>query len=334
MNHRVFSFGKRIFIIILCGLLGLGCCPPSAIAQQLPSAKRVVSVPFAPTLLAQPQLRQPQLVGVNPLFLGEPPSWVVAGFFKWLLGGDGGSDSLSGSSTAGRRGKCNALNQSFAAVMPRQPVTNNGNQTIVSGRAIAQTAALQPSVFVYLPDLSGDLAASEAEDVIHTEVMIQHLKGDKELDFHLNKDISIPVPRQGGLAEISFENLGLMLDAGEFYHWYFSIICDEKRPTRNPSVDAWVKVMDADERIKTVEELSRLVEGQSKAEFYIEKELWSEAFGTLMQLRCQDPDNSYYLEQLNTLLIELRLDEVAEQSIKQNILEAVETSSCPVLLRT
>lgn len=328
MTHIVFSFGKRIFIVLLCCLLWLGCCPLSALAQSPVATVDAVGLP-----LAQTQLAQAQVAGVNGLFFSEQPPWVVAGFFSWLFGGGGGSESLKGSSTAGRRGKCNALNQSFAAVMPRQPIKDSETQALVSGRAIAQTAEVQPSVFVYLPNLSIDSAFPESEKVSHAEFMIQQLKGDKEVDFRLSSPISIPIPQQGGLAEISFENLGLTLEPGEFYHWYFSILCDSKRPTRNPSADAWVKVMDAPERIEIAEALSRIVEDKAKAEFYIEQELWSEAFGLLMQLRCQNPENVYYREQLNKLLPELRLDEVAEQDVKQKISAAVEAPFCPILLQ-
>ena len=282
---------------------------------------------------------------MNLLFHSDRSSLIFAGFFDWLLGRGSSSDSLEKSGTAGRNGRCNALNQSFAAVIPREPVIDSESQEIVSGRAIALTTELQPTVLLYLPDLSDISALPGVDRVRDAEFMLQLLKSEegKEIDFlnltdekevdFPNTPIRVSIPEHGGLADISFKDLRLTLEPGQFYHWYFSILCGSERPARNPSVNAWIKVLDTPERIEIKNELSRTLNVQARAEFYLEKEFWSEAFSTLMQLRCQDPENVYYREKLNDLLPELLLDKFVEREVGQKISEAIETQSCSILLK-
>ncbi|MGD1952361.1 MAG: DUF928 domain-containing protein [Leptolyngbyaceae cyanobacterium] len=320
MNYLKSSFIKRLFVVLLSLLLGLG-------ARPLPALAQTSNVTASTSVWEQPS----QLLKVSNMVLVKTPL-----FAFWPFGGrrrransSGRYGSQKQTNSAGRHGNCNALNQLFAAIVPRVQITNTPSQSATSDRALAFTAKVQPTVFVYLPDLSDiqNLPKSASGSPL-AELMIQKVTNTEEVDFQRR---IISVPSRGGIAPISFEQLGIVLEPAQSYRWYLSIICDRDRPARNPSVDAWIEVIDDSEREKIEADSILITDAQARVDFYTKEGLWPEAFEGLMQLRCQEPGNARYREELKNLLPELFLDDKVDKRVKGKIAEAFESEDCPIL---
>lgn len=316
MNLFKTSFGKQLCTIFLCLLLSLGCFSPVALAQ---------SVPENPLAIAA-QVNIDRLLNVSHLVHGQhliPASFWI---FKRKSKTNDGAPTETG--TAGRRGPCHELNQSFAALVPRRGLNSPDS---LPGTAVGFTANVQPTTFVHLPDVSEFHSLTESSD-FSAQFMVQQLQEQYEVDF-LENPIEFVIPYQAGITAISFADLDLMLEPDRAYHWYLSIICDRNQPSRNPSVDAWLEVVNADEQRSLANEVSTITDALEKATFYIEQDLWHEAVTLLTALRCQAPGNARYKENLQELLSDLFLDNDIEAGIRNKIIEAVETQSCPTQLR-
>ena len=316
MNFLKPSCLKQLYNFCLCLLLGLGCCSSVVLA-------RLVFEPTSATAQASTGrlLNSRSLVPDQHLNLA-----IIFRYFRRSPKRSDGAPTDTGS--AGRRGPCHELNQSFAALVPRIEV-NSPNS--LAGITYGFTTQVHPTAFVYLPDLSEFLPPTESGD-FSAQFMLQQLQGQDEVDL-LDSAINISIPPRAGIVAINFEDLNLTLDPDQAYHWYLSVICDQERPSRNPSVDAWLEVVDAGERQVIEDKVSAITNDLEKVEFYVEQEIWHDAVTLLVALRCQAPSNVQYKEELKELLTTLFLDDQIEARIKNKIAEAVETQQCPAQLR-
>jgi Domain of Unknown Function (DUF928) len=59
-------------------------------------------------------------------------------------------------------------------------------------------------------------------------------------DKHLVKETPIlfKLPEKAGIAQVK---LPISLEVNKQYKWFFSIVCDENKPSRNPSVTGWIR---------------------------------------------------------------------------------------------
>lgn len=108
-----------------------------------------------------------------------------------------------------------------------------------------------------------------------------------------------------GIYHFSLQSTGVALELGKVYHWYLSIICDLHRPSRNLSIDAWVK------RVKPSSELSQLERnGDYKRllERYYGDGIWYETLTLLATLRCQYQDAELF-EAWSSLLQSIGIEE-------------------------
>lgn len=301
---------KRLLATILSLLLGLGLLPSEALAI---SESGLLTAQVDEPILNSPAINQ------------ELTTLAVSWFPPFRRRRKVRDSRPANSRSAGRRGQCNALNQSFVALVPY-----TDPQDLASGTALGFTAQTQPKIFVYLPDLTDVIVQTGAN---HTaQFMLQRLQGENEVDV-LTEAIDIPLSNRAGIAEISFEQLGVTIEPDQAYHWYLSIICDQRRPSRNPSVDAWIEVVDADAQRAIERQVPLIKNDYEKIEFYIkEKGIWYETIALMAQLRCQEPNNVRHKEELKELLGEIFLDNESENKLAYEIANTVEIQQCPTQL--
>ncbi|MGH7999446.1 MAG: DUF928 domain-containing protein [Brasilonema sp.] len=68
--------------------------------------------------------------------------------------------------------------------------------------------------------------------------------------------ILFKLPKEPGIAEVK---LPISLEVNKPYKWFFSIVCDEKKPSRNPSVTGWIQRISRDKSVFPVEPSNALI---------------------------------------------------------------------------
>lgn len=322
MMFSKLHFWKQIFTIFTCLVFNLSCFQLPAIAQ------------LAPTDLSLAATQVTPYEGVNPsAFIFEKTSIFAFRFPFFRRRGRRRGGAPTGRSSAAKRGQCNDLNQSFVALAPRSGLISEDLSLVDVGL----TTQAQPTAFVYLPDLlkSPALNASDTLDPksVKAQFMIQHIK-DESLEDLIPNPIDLDIPDDGGLAQINFETLGITLIPQQTYHWYLSIVCDSERPSRNPSVDAWIEVVDPDTKKNIEDGIVNITDDYEKIQFYIDRQIWHETVTSLIDLRCQEPDNVQHQQELKELLTSILYDAEStnelENQLSIEITEAIDTLQCPV----
>jgi hypothetical protein len=83
-----------------------------------------------------------------------------------------------------------------------------------------------------------------------------------------------------------------MLQDQQIYHWFFSVICDSRRPSRNPSVDNFIQK----KTFLANEETKYLSDGQ-KIRINENNNLWYDTFSSLIFSHCKTKANDAILQE-------------------------------------
>ncbi|MBE9128189.1 MULTISPECIES: DUF928 domain-containing protein [unclassified Coleofasciculus] len=230
-----------------------------------------------------------QQIQVSSKFLETPASQQK--WFRWLRGGRKekqlGESSRRGD--AGRRGQCSLLNPPLFALVPEEPFDKTLGNVLPEGlvSSISLTVSEYPIFWFYIPNLPPNL------DYSKLEFMLQDNKNNDIFDepFRLDLDgisgiVGLRIPSTHGL---KIEKL---------YHWYLSIICDPRRPSRNPNVDGWVqRVALTDERERQLQ----VAKPRKRVEIYAKESIWHETLTLLATSRCFDLKESEFAANWNQL---------------------------------
>ncbi len=220
-------------------------------------------------------------------------------------------------SNAGRRGKCNELKPSLIAIVPRLPITGENIAEASSyawpenlNSALGFTVDPHPTFWVYIPSLPKSLEADRVNslgaDKIKTwgEFMLQD---ENDIDL-FDLPIQVPLPQKSGV--VGFRLSTHKLEFNRVYHWYFSIICNEDRPSRNPSVDGWIQLITLDLNVQKQLETATLLE--QKAEVYAANGIWYEVLTILGERRCEAPREPKFRRLWSDLLKDGGFNQVAK----------------------
>lgn len=246
----------------------------------------------------------------------------------WLLGCRGTSTvgKPARRRKAGRRGKCNNLKLPLIALVPE--VSKEGikdtkkksgielkssNSSEEDKKFLGLTLNKHPRFWIYIPDLSSKNISGES--IEFTEFMIQDESNNDILDTPIQASLN---KQQGG---VIFQSLpeSITLKPNQPYHWFFSIICDHRRPSRNISVDGWVQIIqinDGDpvdsgfkQQLEAIEDPKKLVS------FYADNGIWHEAVTLSAKLRCSYPDNIELLQMWKQLMNDAGLNQISNAPI-------------------
>jgi hypothetical protein len=157
------------------------------------------------------------------------------------------------------------------------------------------TIAAHPTFWFYLP-------VGRSEKVTQAEFSLL----DENQNLVLQQKMALP--DAPGIVSVKLPETEQPLEVGKQYKWYFSIICDERQPSRNPEV--WGEV----QRVKASPELVRQLKTLPESEQYIafaEHDISQEA---LTQLALHRSINS---DAWMALLEDFKLKDVANAAITQ-----------------
>lgn len=212
-----------------------------------------------------------------------------------------GAPSPKSTASLGPRGPCYKLN-SKDPLRALVPPTKESKDTSPSGEfALGQTLAQSPHIWLYIPELP--------KGVNYAEVMLQD-ENDRDV---LKQPARIPVA--SGLFSFNISDTGVSLEVDRVYHWFFSIICDELRPSRNPSVDAWVtRIPPNDDFLR---QLETTVRDRERIELYLKQGIWYEPLELIAKLKSQYPQDTLLINQWSNLLQSVGIDEQTAKKIAQ-----------------
>ena len=203
----------------------------------------------------------------------------------------------------GRRGPCNYLDPPLIAFMPPAEV----NSKTVSGEELENfvvwTANEQPTLWFYIPK-------QEQFQLEFAQLMLQ----DEDDEDVLKQPVLIPLKTSG----IFRYKLEKPLELDKIYHWYFSLLCEPRRPSRNPSVDGWVQ------RVKQVslgldEHQLEAATPQERIELFASKDLWYETLTLLAEQRCIEPNNPILANYWAAMLRDINLEGIDQWSYCSSI---------------
>jgi Domain of Unknown Function (DUF928) len=122
---------------------------------------------------------------------------------------------------------------------------------------------------------------------------------------------AIAISLSGTPGFISFR-LPMTLETGKRYNWYFSIVCDAQKPSRNPGVRGWIQRVAISPEL--VQALHR-VDPSQQYRAYVEQGIWYEAVNHLLEHRRLDPTNQTLHTAWVELLDYLGLSELEREAI-------------------
>lgn len=105
------------------------------------------------------------------------------------------------------------------------------------------------------------------------------------------------------------------LQAGQDYHWYFSVLCDPEDRSQNIVLSGWLRRVSA----PLAPQGSSLQASLDRAQSYQQAGLWSDAIATLVELRQTYPTNGKVLRQWKQLLQQLELQSVLEPAVASQL---------------
>ena len=104
---------------------------------------------------------------------------------------------------------------------------------------------------------------------------------------HLVKEpIRFKLPEKPGIAQL---RIPISLTRGKVYQWFFSVVCDENKPSRNPSVTGWI--------YRTEQDNQRLGQLSQAYLYYAKWGLWYDSLTRLVEAyqstKKEDQNQSY-----------------------------------------
>ena len=113
------------------------------------------------------------------------------------------------------------------------PVSSKPKEQKVTKIAWSYTIKEKPSFWFYVP-----YKYDEQTQVKFAKLAII----DEEKRLINRPPIIFTLPKEPGIVQVQVPmNVPMNLEINKSYKWFFSIICDENKPSRNPSVSGWIQ---------------------------------------------------------------------------------------------
>lgn len=168
----------------------------------------------------------------------------------------------------------------------------------------AQTTQTSPTFFWYIPPFLGEVA----EFVLLDE-------NDNEL-----YQTTVQLGEQGGVVSLSLPavkdaagNDKSLLNEGQDYRWYFSIICDPDDRSGDVFAEGWIQRVQP--TLALTNQLAIARTEREQAAIYAEAGIWHDALTTLAELRRSQPSNAALLSNWVTLLESVDLENIASEPL-------------------
>ncbi|KAM3091839.1 DUF928 domain-containing protein [Phormidesmis sp. 146-35] len=223
-----------------------------------------------------------------------------------------------------RRGTCRNLESPLTVLLPLTQKTSQGFKD-----SFGLTVTNYPTFWIYVPQLPSEIKIAEfkiqdqdGNDFLAEPILVDlfgtTLPTNSSADFKQPFRIVLPRTLQTEthphIIGISLPPEVKSLSFGEFYHWYLSIICDSRRPSRNPNVDGWIGVIQPDLDLEN--EIAKVGNDLERSRIYAREGIWHDTLTTLAILRCKELQNPIFASEWSSLLRDesVRLNEIADKS--------------------
>ena len=170
-----------------------------------------------------------------------------------------------------------------------QPAETNASLLSESGRVGGFTIAAQPTFWFYIPyTLTPDLSTPETP----SKLVAQFVLLDESDHPVWNELMAIELSNHPQLVEYPPSHsypLSYSLETDKPYKWYFSVICDSEKLSRNPVVRGWVQ------RIEPTSELQAALRSAPRFKQYLvyqENLIWFDTVSSLVKTRRQFPSTN------------------------------------------
>lgn len=188
----------------------------------------------------------------------------------------------------GTRGACSFGKQQLTALTPK----NN----------LALTIAANPQLFFYFP---------QTDDARLVEFVL--------LDEAENEIYVKTFKTTGKAGIVSFNLLDSAplkaLPIGKKYHWYLSIICNDRDRADDVAVDGWIQRVQLDSSL--AQKIAKVAPSQRSA-MYAAANIWQEALTELAQLRSSHPQDPTVTAEWKELLRSQELDFISQAPAIEN----------------
>ena len=187
-----------------------------------------------------------------------------------------------------RRGSCSNLNPPLIALLPPFPsVVDRAGVVLAEGleSGLALTVSAYPTFWFVVPE--------QIRHIDFAEFMLQ----DERNEDVFKQPIKIQL-KTSGIVSFELPSEEKPLELKQPYHWYFSVVCNSDRPSRNPSIDGWIERV----QLETSKERLAAATPRKRIEIYASKDIWHETLKLLAEQRCRYRQNPLYAEYWDTIL--------------------------------
>lgn len=214
------------------------------------------------------------------------------------------------SGNAGRGGRCPSVDIPLTALALSREETLvsqwKGKTREIKVKSVGGLTSNQnPSFWFYIPYRSQSVTS--AKFMLLDQNLNPVLKNDQPLTIRLVKT--------PGVIQVPLSSTDLITDLIEqkTYNWYFSIVCDSRRPSRNPSVRGWVQFVKRDDLDQALQRAPK----SQRYLVYLENGIWYDGFTNLID-QCRNSPREFR-NLWNDVLKDLQLEKLADQPPEQLI---------------
>lgn len=164
-----------------------------------------------------------------------------------------------------------------------QPAETSPSLLSESGRVGGLTIAAQPTFWFYVPyTLPPDLSTPEAS----SKLVAQFVLLDESDHPVWNELMAVELSNHPQLVEYPLSHA---LETDKPYKWYFSVICDSEKLSRNPVVRGWVQRVEPMHRLQAA---LRNAPPFKQYLVYLENGIWFDTVSSLVKIRRQFPSTN------------------------------------------
>jgi Domain of Unknown Function (DUF928) len=202
---------------------------------------------------------------------------IIAKRVRTIISSGAGRTAPTGRSNggAGRGPLCPAyLNTAIQAILPVQSGSKVASQATVSELVWGTTTEAQPTLWFYVPHQAGELKTAKF-------VLL-----DEDQQLVIPSPVLLTLKETPGIVAV---HLPVALEVNKSYNWYFSITCNDEKPSRNPSVRGWI------ERVEPSSKLLASLQSSDSAliyRIYAEYGIWYDMVTYLIKQRQINPTNN------------------------------------------
>jgi hypothetical protein len=209
----------------------------------------------------------------------------------------------------GRRGSCSNVNIPLISISPS---SHQNSTELIRGLEIGSvlTTEAYPTFWLYIPP--------ELSNVDFAEFIIQ----DEDITQPINDPILIRLENKTGIVSFTLPSQEKPLRSDHHYYWYFSTICDLRRPSRNINIEGAIERKDA-ETLGISKQLDVAYSDKERLDIYSSRNVWNETLTLTAELICKNPKDKEMEKYWDSLLQDI--DKQLKSVMKKEDYRKIET---------